>query len=202
MLFNLQNVPGFDECVERLKAGDIEATLAELDLGRFLFLHSVSFRYVKPISKKGSDYDVDITYPNGVVASADAKCKVDGEFNKKTIENSLETARKQLPKDNPGIVFVKHPASWAKEHFEEMRELTAKFFSRTERIVSVKYYVQPFERRGDNLVHQHGYVEFSNPKTRFGNNIDWDLFPVGVLENFKLPAHWQRILHYGGKDID
>ena len=107
VLFNLQNVPGFDECVERLKAGDIEATLAELDLGRFLYLHSVSFRYVVPISKKGSDYDVEITYPNGVTACADAKCKVEGEFNARTIENSLETARKQLPKDRPGIVFVK-----------------------------------------------------------------------------------------------
>jgi hypothetical protein len=201
MLFNLQNVPGFDGCAERLKAGDIEATLAELDLGRFLYLHSVSFRYVVPISKKGSDYDVEITYQNGVVACADAKWKVDGAFNARTIENSLETAREQLPKDRPGIVFIKHPSSWAKGHFDEMRELTAKFFRRTERIVSVKYYVQPFDRRGDNLVHQHGYVEFSNPRTRFGNNINWDLFS-GVLENFKLPAHWQRILHYGGKDPD
>jgi hypothetical protein len=202
VLFNLQNVPGFDECVERLKAGDIEATLAELDLGRFLYLHSVSFRYVVPISKKGSDYDVEITYPNGVTACADAKCKVEGDFNARTIENSLETARKQLPKDKPGIVFVKHSSTWAKENFAELRDLTFKFFRRTERIVSVKYYVQPFERRGNSLVHQHGYVEFSNPKTRFGENVNWDLFPVGVLQNLKVPDHWQQILHYGGREPD
>ncbi len=193
VLFNLQNVPGFEECVERLKAGDIEATLAELDLGRFLFLHSVSFRFVVPISKKGSDYDVEITYPNGVIACADAKCKVEGDFNSRTIENSLETARKQLPKDKPGIVFVKHPSRWAKENFADLRELTFKFFRRTERIVSVKYYVQPLERRGDSIVHQHGYVEFSNSKTRFGENVNWDLFPVGFLQNLEVPNHWQQI---------
>ena|ERR1700722_1770480 len=202
VLFNLQNVSGFDECVERLKAGDIEATLAELDLGRFLFLHSVVFRFVVPVSKKGSDYDVEITYPNGVIACADAKCKVEGEFNSKTVENSLETARKQLPKNMPGIVFVKHPSSWAKEHFAELRDLTFKFFRRTERIVSVIYYVQPFERRGDQLVHQHGYVEFSSPRTRFGDNVNWKLFPVGFLKNFEIPDRWQKILHHGGKDPD
>ncbi|UWU66105.1 hypothetical protein [Bradyrhizobium sp. NC92] len=200
VLFNLQNVPGFDECVERLKAGDIEATLAELDLGRFLYLHSVTFRYVVPISKKGSDYDVEITYPNGVTACADAKCKVEGEFNARTIEHSLETARKQLPKDKPGIVFVKHPAAWAKENFAELRDLTHKFFRRTKRIVSVVFYVQPFERRGDQLLHQHGHAEFSNPGTRFGNNIDWNLFPVGYLKNLQVPDHWQQILHYGGRE--
>jgi hypothetical protein len=113
---------------------------------------------------------------------------------------ALWPARMPLPKDKPGIVFIKHPPSWAKEHFDELRDLTTKFFRRTERIVSVKFYVQPFDRRGDSLVHQHGYVEFSNLKTRFGNDVNWDLFPVGVLKNFELPPHWQRILHYGGKD--
>jgi hypothetical protein len=200
VLFNLQNVPGFDECAERLKAGDIEPTLAELDLGRFLYLHSVTFRFVVPISKKGHDYDVEITHPNGMVVCADAKCKVEGEFNRRTVENSLETARKQLPKNMPGIVFVKHPSSWAKQHVAELRELAFNFFRRTERIVSVIFYVQPFDRRGDQLVHQHGYVEFSSPKTRFGENVNWELFPVGVLQNFVVPAHWQKILHYGGKD--
>ena len=36
-LYNLQNVPGFDECITRMRDGDIEGTYAELDFGRMLF---------------------------------------------------------------------------------------------------------------------------------------------------------------------
>jgi hypothetical protein len=34
MLFNLQNIPGFDSCLEKLAAGDIEATYAVFDITR------------------------------------------------------------------------------------------------------------------------------------------------------------------------
>src|SRR5262245_28355877 len=39
LLFNLQNIEGFDGCVSRLRGGDIEATLAELDVARMLYIN-------------------------------------------------------------------------------------------------------------------------------------------------------------------
>jgi hypothetical protein len=35
-LFNLQHIEGFDDRVDQLRRGDIESTIAELDLARFL----------------------------------------------------------------------------------------------------------------------------------------------------------------------
>jgi hypothetical protein len=113
VIYNLQPVPGFDECITRMRNGDIEGTYAELDFGRMLLLNQVPFRFVVPQGTTGTDYDVEIEYSSSVIASADAKCKIEGtEFGENTIKNTLNKARKQLPDDRPGIVFVKVPPAW------------------------------------------------------------------------------------------
>jgi hypothetical protein len=48
ILYNLQDVSGFDECISRMRDGDIEGAYAELDFGRMLYLNSIKFRYVAP----------------------------------------------------------------------------------------------------------------------------------------------------------
>jgi hypothetical protein len=77
VLFNLQDVPGFDECITRLRNGDIEGTYAELDFGRMLYLNKVPFRFVVPQGLKRADYDIEVIYPNGLIACADSKCKIE-----------------------------------------------------------------------------------------------------------------------------
>jgi len=60
--------------------------------------------------KKGSDYDVEVFYPDGFAVLADAKCKFEAtEINPQSILISLEKARKQLPDDRAGIIFTKVP---------------------------------------------------------------------------------------------
>ena len=117
-LFNLQNIDGFDACIMQMKGGGdkIQSTCAELDFGRFLYMHDVEFRFVVPQMKKGSDYDVELFYPDGLVVPADAKCKLETtEINPQSIVNSLDKARKQLPGtylidliDPPRRVGTKH----------------------------------------------------------------------------------------------
>jgi hypothetical protein len=78
VMFNLQPVPGFTNCIARLQQGDIEGTLAELDLGRMLFINGVPLRYVIPEGTKGTDYDMVVQFKNGQYGCVDAKCKVEG----------------------------------------------------------------------------------------------------------------------------
>jgi hypothetical protein len=47
-LFNLQLVEGFDDRVDQLRTGDIESTIAEFDLARFLYIHDLAFKFVMP----------------------------------------------------------------------------------------------------------------------------------------------------------
>ena len=113
VVYNLQHVPNFDSCISRMRDGDIEGTAAELDLGRMLYLNQVSFRYVVPQGVKGKDYDAEIIFPDRIVACADAKCALENtDLKAKAIFNKLEKARKQLPPDQPGIIFAKMPPHW------------------------------------------------------------------------------------------
>jgi hypothetical protein len=208
VIFNLQHVHGFDDCIARMRRGDIEGTHAELDLGRMLFLHHAPFRYVVPQGVKGCDYDVEVLYPNGVTACADAKCKIVGTtFGANKINNALKKAKTQLPDDRPGIVFIKVPEDWMEvAGFEDIAVNTAHAFLRgTRRIVSVKFYVSPIALLNGWMKLQHAYKEISNPYTDFGDMQNWTLFPkIEVPPEWNgMPPHWQRVLFFpDGKPRD
>lgn len=201
VVYNLQDVPGFDECISKMRNGDIEGTYAELDLGRMLYLNEVPFRYVVPQQVRGCDYDVEVEYPNGIIACAEAKCNIENiKLSRNTIKNKLDRARQQLPRDRPGIVFVKVPPQWMDSRdFLEMTIGTAEEFLRgTQRIVSVKFYVSPHSIEGGYLKQQHAYKEISNPNTRFAPGQNWNLFRQWQLppEFNGMPRHWQRVLFF------
>lgn len=182
VLFNLQHIFGFDECLARLYEGNIEGTLAEFDLGRMLYINAVPFRFIIPRGKKIFDYNIEILYPNGVIACADAKYKIEGtDFTEKRIRAVLNDARDQLPRHRPGIVFVKVPAVWLNNlEFATVAQTAARrFLGGVRRIVSVKYYASPIVWHNNQLTIQHAFKEYSNPTTDFGNNIDWNIFRPG-----------------------
>jgi hypothetical protein len=201
VIYNLQPVPGFDECITRMRDGDIEGTYAELDFGRMLYLNKVPFRFVVPQGTTGFDYDIEVEYPNGIVAAADAKCKIEStDFSENTIGNTLSKARKQLPDDSPGIVFVKVPPRWIADPATvvAMLDVARSFLRGTRRVVSVKYYSSPITFADNMLRHDHAYKEISNPMTDFGNDVDWNIFKKFVLppEMNGMPPHWQRIIFF------
>jgi hypothetical protein len=201
-LFNLQNVTGFDECIERMRNGDIEGTFAELDFGRMLFLNEVPFRFVPPVGVKRFDYDIELIHlATDMRICADAKCKIHGStFTKSGIRNALKKARGQLPKDKPSIVFIKVPSDWIADAYvtTSMFNVAREFLSSVRRIVSVVFYSAPLAHSDKVMMHQHAYKEVLNPTTDFGNNVDWRIFRRIRLtpEMNGMPHHWQRILFF------
>jgi hypothetical protein len=107
-LFNLQSIPGFDDRVDQMRSGQVEATYAEFDFARFLHIHDVDFQFVIPSGVKGKDYDFGIAYADGRDACADTKCRLEEtEIRADTLRHPLDAARsKNLPADRPGIVFI------------------------------------------------------------------------------------------------
>jgi hypothetical protein len=57
--------PRFDDRLNQMRAGQIEPTFAEFDFARFLYVHEIAFRLVKPTGTQGEDYDVEIEYADG-----------------------------------------------------------------------------------------------------------------------------------------
>jgi hypothetical protein len=67
VLYNLQLVPGFDECVAKMRTGDIEGTYAETRSWADALPHNqLLFRYVVPQGIMGNDYDLEIEYADNV----------------------------------------------------------------------------------------------------------------------------------------
>jgi hypothetical protein len=112
MLFNLQWIPGYAECIAQFKTTEqkqIESAYAELDIARLLTIYNHRFAFNVRQNMKGSDFDLLITCPNGVEVCAETKCKLEETtFTEKTLKDVLEHARAQnLPSSRPGIIFVK-----------------------------------------------------------------------------------------------
>jgi len=202
LLFNLQQIEGFDGCVARLRGGDVEATLAELDVARMLFINDQRFWFVDRQNKTGNDFDFRIIFPGGLVGCIEAKCNLETEaFNKRTIRNALQKARTQLPKTEPGIIFVKLPSQWITvPNFARQTVETAFAFLRgTERVVSVKYYVSHYAYSSGVLGQGHLFKEITNPKHRFDPLRNWDLLtnwvpPSNSLN--KMPPRFIRLVFF------
>jgi hypothetical protein len=199
LLRNLQDIPGFDACIDRMQHGVIESTFAELDLGRMLYCSNVDFSFVKPQQKKGLDYDVEITLSDGMVVCADAKCKVE-DFSAETVRYSLEKARTQFPKDRLSIIFMKVPYRWFAEPILgiSLINIAEKFLRGTGRIVSVKFYFSDIGYRDKALRHDHAFKEISNPNNRFDPSRDWTMFaePTSKSGWNGRPPRWKRLLFF------
>jgi hypothetical protein len=190
-LFNLQNVEGFDGRVDQMRAGQLEATFAEFDFGRFLYLHDIAFRFVEASGLKGKDYDCMIEYADGREACADAKCRLEGtEVRAETVRNSLNKARaNNLPANKPGIIFVKVPQTWLVQ--ETVRRgiyaVVEGFLRNTERVVSIVVYATiVMEIEAEKMVlMRHRFNEFLNDTHRFDRTKSWALF-----KDYKVPEDW------------
>lgn len=190
-LFNLQHIEGFDDCVDRMRAGQVEATFAEFDFARFLFVHDVPFRFVTPTGVKGEDYDFGIEYADGREACADAKCRLEGtEVRADTVKNSLNKARtNNLPRDKAGIIFVKVPQVWLEQEDVRrgIRAVAEGFLRNTKRIVSVVVYATVMRELGEQrmMLMRHRFEEFPNACHRFDMTKSWALF-----KDYKVPEEW------------
>jgi hypothetical protein len=199
-LYNLQNVPGFDECLYRMRqAAEIEGPLAEFDFARMLFFNKVPFRFVETTGVKKQDYDFDIIYPNSIAACADSKCKMHtADFTENGLFNVFKKARAQLPNDRPGIIFVKVPERWFDE--EEFKRLSIpcakRYLGGVQRIVSIKFYTTRFVWRDNLMKVEYAFKEISNSTTEFGNNVDWNIFktPEFLAGSNDVPEHFDRII--------
>lgn len=193
IIFNLQMVEGFSECIERLKTGDedqIEATLAELEFAKLLYMHGLDFKFVVPEKASGGrNYDFEIRLKSHPIVCADAKCKLEATaVDAESVKNTLSKGRNQLPKDRPGIVYVKVPQHWFDDPSmaEELRRVARDFLRSTERVVLVCFYLShlTFDSGRQQTIHRHAFDEVPNLKTRFAYR-DWRLF-----KNFTPPADW------------
>lgn len=112
-LFALRSCVGFSEFCERLKKRDFRATFYELYCAKILLQEGFEV-FGRPIfGVRGKDFDFH-AIRNGQQVNVEVTCLTNDTYSTTTLLNALKTKRKQVPKDNPAIVFCVLPDSWSK----------------------------------------------------------------------------------------
>jgi hypothetical protein len=214
MLFNLQNVNGFYSLLVKMLKGDVESTYGALEIARMLVTTAIdtglSFRFVSESKIAKRDYDLSIRFSDGVKVRAETKCKMEEtKITLRTVEESISTAKKQLPERAPGIVFIKVPRPWIEDETfaARMLSLGQRSIARSPWIVSIKFYtariVSEEDGRGNGVTGEIvAFNEYTNDHHKFAKyrNRNWHMFPATgsavppTNMNYNgLPSTWQRL---------
>ncbi len=115
MLFALKECKGYDVFISSLKARDLAPVFFELWVANSLQKNGFIPEFVEQSGRKGEDYDL-IGQKNGFAVSVEAKSRRAGVIlSERTLRNTLETARRQLPSPGPGMIFISIPNEWTRE---------------------------------------------------------------------------------------
>ena len=169
MLFNLQDVEGSEQKLKSLRLDDIESYVAEFQAATFLHAAGVGFGFRLPVVGLGGDYDLDIHLDDGTLAAGNTKCKVEAtDLSEKTIWNALEDARKKLPTDRAGFVFMSIPENWSTnpEFKKAVDDGIDRVMRQTKRITMVFLWWEEWNTNGALRVFKG--LEVHNGRARFG----------------------------------
>lgn len=114
LLLNLRSIHGMPERVDGLKTTkSLETAVGELEGAALLMRSGIPFQFVKPSNKLGLDFDVTAVI-DGMQVAIEMKTKLEETApTANSVKDTLKTARDQLPKDQPGVVFLQLPEKWA-----------------------------------------------------------------------------------------
>lgn len=138
-LYNLQHVDGFERLLKDIENGNVQSAWEELSFAMFFLSRNISFRFVEPSTKpneKTPDLEISV---EGVLLPCEVEGKEEAtQPTEKTVYNTLEHARRQLPKDCPGLICLKIPELWkGSPAIPTVFSAINCFFSATERVVAV-----------------------------------------------------------------
>lgn len=152
-IFNLQNIENIEDIIEKVKEGNLTSRFAELEAGTLFYRREIPFEFVKPVGKKGLDFDIRILTKQRV--NCEVKHRIESTpLNKEALYQTLRKARSQLPKIEPALIIIKIPEKWAKD--KDIEKLSSKilnkFFkqSKSQNVVGVifRWESRPFSHKG------------------------------------------------------
>lgn len=127
LLINLQEAEGIELVIKRIKNESIQSNYAELQSALFCLERGFDVEFTLPSFVKTKDFDLLIK-KNQVLIPCEVKSKNESEKDSlKSILNSITKAKKQLPKDQIGIIFIRLSKNWISE--QDFKEIKLHAFS-------------------------------------------------------------------------
>lgn len=167
ILFNLQRVAGVETLLDSIKRKTVESNVAELQSAKLLYFNDIPFSFNVPTGKKTRDFDALATVGK-LKIPCEFKCKLEStNYSKNTIKQVLSDARKQLPKEETSVIFLKIPESWTYQEDDLLTSAISQFLHTTTRINSVIYHWEEWEhRKSGQALRTLRFNEIANPNSK------------------------------------
>lgn len=138
-LFLLRNQPGFPEYVRRFQRDDLRATFFECMVARLFLRAGFTLSTNARRGVRGQDFDLQATQGSCVI-NAEVTALAEKPFSAKTLSNTIQSKRDQLPSDAPAVMFVVYPPSWVIDQRSiDFVGVANDVFSRTRRLNAVVF---------------------------------------------------------------
>lgn len=112
-LYELQGCANFESMVGDLRSRSLASAAAELFVAHRFKASDRTVSFVERSGVRGSDFDLTVGYLGREIA-VEVKAKDEGTAcTARTIQTSLDTARRQLPRDGPSVIVLTVPVSWS-----------------------------------------------------------------------------------------
>jgi hypothetical protein len=186
--FNLQGVDGLKQRISLMDKHDLESALGEMECAALLSHPELTFRFVTPTGSKGLDYEAEVMTSANRIVCCEIKAKSEQtSADAQTLWSTLEKARKQLPKSQPGLVLVRIPEKWVKQQDIQIlvNDAIGKVFRQSHRVVAVVLTWEEWNQTFDgwNLVVSR-FKDYRNNKSRlYQSDIDDLLAVIGRASN-------------------
>ena len=197
---NLQRVEGFAYALVKLRDGSVETGFGALEAAKVLFRSHTKFRFVEPKGTKGADYDIDAFPSDGPCVAIEAACKLGSvSISPGKIKEALDRGRRQLPKEGPGMVFLRVPRRWVGHGYMEtpFADVATGVLRNSSRLAGIVLFSNAFLDLPDPA-HASMIVcrKFWSTREKFAGAKDWSLVRGSVLESW---ANWVGVAHLIGQ---
>jgi hypothetical protein len=139
-IFELGQEPFADSLKENLRRRDLEGAAFEADVVRMLISLPTVINLRDERKIKGDDYDIDLWLKPGIPWAIEVKTRAeDSPYTSARLQKTLSNARKQLPPDGLGGIFLKVPTPWTEDadYLEGHHADVTNFLANTSRIQAV-----------------------------------------------------------------
>jgi len=160
-LFLLQNCEGFDLKIEELQRVSpenpevwFEDIFVELQIASMLVRNGHEVKFQSRSGIKSQDFDIEIKVGDNKSIFAEIECKREKTLVKtNSLRRTLYKAEKQLPTNNPSVVFVRIPTDWVEYEnlAQEVDRVLRNFFRNVVHINAVVLIWEEWIRLPGNL---------------------------------------------------
>lgn len=200
-LFSLRSCPGFSEMTRRMRGRSLRSTFYELWSAHYMLESGYEIFAKRETFQKGRDFDFSAVR-EGKTVNVEVTALTAAAFSEATLMNALNKKRKQLPSDQPSIIFCAYPESWfgiERDPADFLSDVTNRFFRGSKRVNAIVYVTEVHISAKD--MEYGGLTLRPTIATHFAPRIAVDLTGLYDMHNQDEPAEILQMLSGTANDI-